>query len=56
MATVTLKPINTKSIEFTIQGISPLVQHKWSEKAKRIMAEKQAGKKTKTREARNPEE
>ena len=56
MAAVSLKPINTRNIEFTIEGISPLVQHKWSEKAKRMMAEKQAGKKTKVREARDPEE
>lgn len=56
MAAVTLKPINVRDISFTIIGKSPLVQHKWSEKAKRMMAEKQAGKKTKVREARNPEE
>lgn len=56
MATVTLKEINVRDISFTIIGKSPLVQHKWSEKAKRMMAEKQAGKKTKVREARKPKE
>lgn len=51
----TLKPIALKDIEFTIRGTSPLIQHKWSEKAKRQMREKQAGKKTKSREVRDPE-
>lgn len=53
---VKLKPIDVKNISFTIRGLSPLIQHKWSEKALRQIREKQAGKKTKTREARNPEE
>ena len=53
---VKLKPIDIKNISFTIRGLSPLIQHKWSDKALRQIREKQAGKKTKTREARNPEE
>ena len=52
---ISMKPIERKTITFTIKGISPLIQHKWSEKAKREMREKHAGKKTKSREVRNPE-
>lgn len=40
---------------FGVRGTSPLIMHRWSEKAKREMREKHAGKKTKVREARNPE-
>lgn len=52
---VQLKPINAKMIKITIEGTTPLLQHKWSEKALRQMREKGEGKKTKTREPRNPE-
>jgi hypothetical protein len=52
---VQLKPINAKLMKITIEGTSPLIQHKWSEKALRQMREKGEGKKTKTREPRNPE-
>lgn len=55
MATVTLKPIAVKQLQLRIKGISPLVTHQWSEKAKEMMREKQKGKKTKIREARDPE-
>lgn len=54
MAQVELKPINRCKMTFGIRGTSPLIMHKWSEKAKAMMREKGAGKKTKTREARNP--
>lgn len=50
-----LKPINAKLMKITIEGTSPLIQHKWSEKALRQMREKGEGKKTKSREPRNPE-
>ena len=43
---VKLKPIDIKNISFTIRGLSPLIQHKWSYKALRQIREKQAGKKT----------
>jgi len=55
MATVTLKPISRAKMTFGIRGTSPLVQHQWSEKAKRMMRDKQQeGKKTKERELRKP--
>lgn len=52
---VQLKPINAKMMKLTIEGTSPLIQHKWSEKALRQMREKGLGKKTKTREPRDAE-
>lgn len=51
-----IKPIVRKAITLRIKGTSPLVMHKWSEKAKGMMRDKQAGKKTKNRDARNPEQ
>ena len=51
---ITLKPIVSRRIRFGIKGISPLIQHRFSEKAKRQMAEKHAGKRTKNREIRDP--
>lgn len=52
---VKLKEIKARKIAITITSISPMIQHRWAEKAKRQMREKQAGKKTKTREIRDPE-
>lgn len=53
---IKMKKIDKKILRFTIVGTSPLIQHQWSEKAKREMREKHAGKKTKTREVRKPKE
>lgn len=50
---VALKPINVKRMQVTIEGTTPLIQHQWSEKAKGMMRDKGAGKKTKVREARD---
>lgn len=56
MAAVTLKPISKRRMKFGIVGTSPLIQHKWAEKAKQEMRDKQqGGKKTKTRSLRDPE-
>lgn len=52
---INLKPIQQRRMAFVIKGISPMIQHQWAEKALREMREKHAGKKTKTREARDPE-
>ena len=52
---VLLKPMNTQRLLVQIEGTSPLIQHKWSEKALRQMREKQGGRKTKNREVRDPE-
>ncbi len=53
---INLKPIQSNKLTFTIRGMSPLIQHAWSEKALRQIREKHAGKKTKEREPRNPEQ
>ena len=54
MAKVVLADLNRKTVKFRIRGTSPLIQHQWSEKAKQQMREKSGGRKTKTREARDP--
>lgn len=53
--TVTLKPINRKTLTITIEGTAILVQHQWSEKARQMMRDKKGGKKTKDRTVCNPE-
>jgi len=52
---LTIKPIQQKRMTIRIVGTSPLQQHQWDEKAKRMMREKQAGKKSKDREIRDPQ-
>jgi len=51
---VSLRPIRRQRVRCTIVGVSPLIQHQWSEKAREMMRDKHAGKKTKTREVRDP--
>lgn len=54
---VEIKEFSIRSIVISIVGISPLVIHAWSEKAMKMIQEKQAGKaKNKKHEIRNPEE
>jgi hypothetical protein len=52
---ITLKPIKVNTIAVTIVGVTPLIQHKWSEKALKQIREKKGGKKTKNREPCDPE-
>lgn len=50
-----LKAINRQMVTVRIVGVSPLITHKWDEKAKRMMRDKQqTGKKTKARDIRDP--
>jgi len=49
-----MKPIKQEVLTLTITGKSPMVQHKWDEKAKRQMREKHAGNKTRNRDVRDP--
>jgi hypothetical protein len=54
MMTITaIKKIDRRLIRLRIVGTSPLIQHQWSKKAKEMMREKHAGKKTKNREVRD---
>jgi hypothetical protein len=52
---ITLKPIKSEKITLRIRSLSPLIQHKWSDKALKMIRDKHAGKKTKVREVRDPE-
>lgn len=47
---------NIQMLTVTIEGTAPLICHQWSEKAKKMIKDKQAGEKKKVRELRNPEE
>lgn len=44
--TIEIKPIGIETIDITIVGTTPLIVHAWSEKAKRMMLDKQQKKKT----------
>ena len=55
--TVEVMELAIKNVVIPIRGISPLIIHAWSEKAKREMADKQAGKaKNKKHSVRLPED
>ena len=43
-AVVDIKQMELETVKFTIVGTTPLITHTWSEKAKRIMTDKQTGK------------
>jgi hypothetical protein len=51
---VELKPIDIGRIPITLEGDTPLIVHAWSEKAKKMMLEKQMKKASTGREARDP--
>jgi hypothetical protein len=48
-ASIEIKPMELQTVEFSIVGITPLIIHAWSEKAKRMMLDKQTGKATKSK-------
>lgn len=47
--TVEILPMELETVNITIVGTTPLIVHAWSEKAKRMMLDKQTGKATKTK-------
>ena len=52
---VEIRPLDIRKISITLVGDTPIIMHKWSEKAKREMLEAQQGKsKGKKKEAKNP--
>lgn len=55
---VEVKPVELAEVVIRIKGITPLIEHCWSEKAKREMLEKQMGTtdKAKKRDYKNPVE
>lgn len=50
-----ISPPNTQSMQVKIIGTTPLIFHKWDEKAIRMILDKQMKKAAKGREVRNPE-
>lgn len=52
---VEIKPVSYQSLSFGIVSVSPLVMHQWTDKARRALREKHAGRKTKEREKRDPQ-
>ena len=54
-ATAELQAIKVEQTTISIKGLSPLIMHRWSEKARKEMLDKQM-KKTVKKEAKSPEE
>lgn len=42
---IDIKPISIETVNITIVGITPLIVHAWSDKAKKMILDKQTGKK-----------
>ena len=54
---VRLERVQRQILEVPIVGITPVIPHKWSEKALRMMREKQSGSKARTKhDPKNPQE
>jgi len=53
---VTIPPMNIQSMEIVLVGDSPLVVHAWSDKAKKMMLDKQMKKAMPKKEAKSPEQ
>ena len=53
---ITLEEMQQSVLTTRIIGISPFIQHKWSEKAVQMMRDKHAGVRVKNREIRDPEQ
>ena len=51
---INIQDVQMKIMKVRIIGDTPLIEHKWSEKAKKEMLDKQMGKKTKVKEVKNP--
>lgn len=51
---IELPALEIRAMEITLVGDSPLICHKWSEKAKRQMLDKQMKKATQAKEAKDP--
>lgn len=53
---VELPPLNIQTLEVTLIGDTPLITHRWSEKAKKSMLDKQMKKAKQAKEAKDPEQ
>lgn len=54
--TIELPPLNIQGMRVTLVGDSPLISHKWSDKAKAMMLGKQMKKAKQAKEAKDPEQ
>jgi hypothetical protein len=52
---IELPPLNIQTVQFMLVGDSPLIVHAWSEKAKKLMLDKQMKKAAQAREAKDPQ-
>jgi len=53
--TINVSRPNLLISQFKVKGLSPLISHKWSEKAKKEMLDKQMNKKLTAKQAKNPQ-
>jgi len=53
---VEIKAIDIRMMKITLTGDSPLIMHKWSDKAKKEMLDKQMKKAKQAKEAKDPEQ
>lgn len=51
---IEIKAVEQATLKLKVVGESPLLMHKWSEKAKKEILDKQTGKKTSKKELKNP--
>jgi hypothetical protein len=51
---ITIQPLEIQTVEIPIIGETPLIQHRWSEKAKRMMLDAQTGKARPKKEPKDP--
>jgi len=56
MKEMQINPPNIRTVQFAVTGLTPLISHKWSEKAKKQMLDKQMKKSVKQKPAKNPEQ
>lgn len=52
---IDLERIEVAEVTVDVEGISPLITHPWSEKAKSMMRDKQQGKTTRKKEPKDPD-
>lgn len=52
---ISIAPIDIRKVNIRIRGTAPIIMHKWSEKAKKMILDKQTGEtQTEAREKKNP--
>lgn len=52
---ISIKPLNFQTIDLDIIGVTELITHKWSDKAKQMMLDKQMGKAVEKRPKKDPQ-